>query len=63
MVGEALDLGKRTLKFRGHPRICIPPDIRKTQVIERWEKHFEECWGYVIWDHERLDRLGILSKR
>ncbi len=50
-------------KSCGHSRICIPRDIRKTWALEGWETHFLECWGYVIWDHERLDRLGILSKR
>lgn len=51
------------MKFSGHPRICIPRDFRKRWVTEAYDIHPLECWGYVIWDHDRLDRLGILSKR
>ena len=51
------------MKFRGHRGICSPRDIRKIWAIDGSDIHDLECWGYVIWDHERLNRLGILSKR
>lgn len=26
------------------------------------DNHDAECWAYVIWDHDRLKRLGIITK-
>lgn len=47
------------MKFRGHSRTYH----RKIHDADGWDYRDLECWGYVIWDHERLKRLKILTKR
>lgn len=47
------------MKFRGHSRTYH----RKIRDTDGWDYSDLECWGYVIWDHERLRRLEILTKR
>ena len=44
-----------TLKRQGHPRRST--EYAKEQNIEGLRR-----WGYVIWDHERLQSLGILTR-
>ena len=46
------------MKARGNPR----SNTGITALAGR-DNHDLECWGYVIWDNERLKRLGILSKK
>lgn len=51
------------IKFCQHPRIRLPPDVGQLMTYEGSDSHFLEPWGYVFWDHERLERLGMLTKR
>lgn len=46
------------MKVGGHPR-----NQSKGVPCAGWDTNNLQCWGYVIWDHERLKRLGILTKR
>ena len=48
-------------KVGGHPRDY--EDYRKGYPCAGWDNHRLECWGYVIWDHERLKRIRILTKK
>lgn len=61
-IGQPNEAWFWVMNFCGHPRICIPRDFRKIWATEAYDNHPLECWGYVIWDHDRLDRLGVLSK-
>ena len=50
------------IKFCGPPRIETDEDPFRGTVREGCDTNEFECWGYVIWDHTRLKRLGILTK-
>ena len=61
------------------PELCFHDNIEKPNKAWSWamkfcvsrtyrtwpgvDNHDLEGWGYVIWDHERLERLGILTRR
>ena len=50
------------IKFCGLPRICSKKEPLIKPVQDGCDTNDFERWGYVIWDHARLERLGILTK-
>lgn len=51
------------LKFCAHPNKLFNQRNPGTRTQTALDNHPLEGWGYVIWDHERLKRLGILTRR
>lgn len=51
------------LKFCAHPNMLFDQRNPGTRARTATDNHPLEGWGYVIWDHERLKRLGILTRR
>ena len=51
-----------TIKFRGHPRISTIEEPFQGEVYTGRDTNDLERWGYLIWDHAHLERLGILTK-
>ena len=50
------------IKFCGHPRISTKNEPFKGNGLNGRDTNDLQRWGYVIWDHARLKRLGILTK-
>lgn len=50
------------VKYGVLPRICSRTEPLIKPIQDGCDTNDCERWGYVIWDHARLERLGILTK-
>lgn len=50
------------LKFCAHPNSVFGQRAPRTGARLATDNHPLEGWAYVIWDHERLKHIGILTK-